>query len=262
MLSGSEMGRSIELGHEAVEIGRSGKCTLVVKDNGVSRCHARIKRIFGLYFVSDLGSVNGTFVNGQRVSMAQLSDGDQIRVGDSVLKFVANHHEAEYSRHAFTLATSDPLTGAHNKRHFDEILANETHRAALQGTALCLILLDIDDFKRVNDVFGHPAGDWVLAHVAETIREQLDPEGLFCRVGGEEFAIIAPNTERKDALAASERVRAAIERASFDYEGRRLSVTVSLGVAELAPMEGKDQLYQRADEKLYASKTGGRNRVS
>jgi diguanylate cyclase (GGDEF)-like protein len=262
MLSGPEMGRSIELGHEAVEIGRSGKCALAIKDNGVSRCHARIKRIFGLYFVSDLESVNGTFVNGQRVSMAQLSDGDQIRVGDSMLKFVANHHEAEYSRHAFTLATSDPLTGAHNKRHFDEILAKETHRAALHGTPLCLILLDIDDFKRVNDTFGHPAGDWVLARVAETIKALLDPEGLFCRVGGEEFAVIAPNTERKDALAVSERIRAAIERASFDYEGRPLSITVSLGVAELALMESPDQLYQRADERLYASKTAGRNRVT
>jgi diguanylate cyclase (GGDEF)-like protein len=81
-------------------------------------------------------------------------------------------------------------------------------------------------------------------------------------VGGEEFAVIAPNTERKDALAASETIRAAVERASFDYEGRHLSVTVSLGVAELAPMESAEQLYQRADERLYASKAAGRNRAT
>jgi two-component system, cell cycle response regulator len=256
------MGRTIELGHELVEIGRSGECALAIKDDGVSRRHARIKRIFGLYFVSDLESANGTFVNGQRVSMAQLSDGDQIRVGGSTLKFVANHHEAEYSRRAFTLATIDPLTGAHNKRHFDDILAKETRRAVQHGTALCLVLLDIDHFKRINDTFGHHAGDWVLARVAETIKALLDPGGLFCRVGGEEFAVIAPNTERKGALAASERIRAAIERASFDYEGRHIPVTVSLGVAEVAPMDSPDELYQRADEKLYASKTVGRNRVT
>jgi len=256
------MGRTIELGYEAVEIGRSSECTLALKDDLVSRRHTRIKRIFALYFVNDLESANGTFVNGERVSMAQLNDGDQIRVGDSTLKFVANYHEVEYSRRAFTLATVDPLTGAHNKWHFDETLAKEVHRAAGRGTSLGLIVLDIDHFKRVNDTFGHPAGDLVLAKVAETIKAWLSPESVFCRVGGEEFAVIAPGMDRSAVLGVAEQIRVAIEGVSLDHEGRSIAVTVSLGVAELAPAEGPNDLYRRADEKLYASKAAGRNRVS
>jgi diguanylate cyclase (GGDEF)-like protein len=262
ILSGPEMGRSIELGHEAIEIGRSTECKLALKDDLVSRRHARIKRIFAQYFVSDLESANGTFVNGQRVTMAQLSDGDHIRVGDSTLKFVSNYHEIEYSKRAFALATIDPLTGANNKWHFDETLPKEMRRAAQRGESLSIVLLDIDHFKRINDTFGHQAGDAVLASVARTIRGLLTPENVLCRVGGEEFVVIAPGLGRAAALNAAEAVRKAIERVNFDHEGKRISVTVSLGVAELGPTDSPNELYQRADQRLYASKVAGRNRVS
>jgi len=256
------MGRTIELGYEAVEIGRSAECALAVKDDLVSRRHARIKRIFSIYFLNDLQSANGTFVNGDRVSMAQLNDGDQIRVGDSIFKFVANHHEAEYSKRAFNLATVDPLTCAHNKGQFDETLANEVTRAAPHRTPLCLIALDIDHFKRVNDTFGHPAGDLVLTKVAETIQSLLAAESALFRVGGEEFAVIARAMDRAAAFGLADQIRVAVERARFEHDGRPISVTVSLGVVELAPNEGPSDFYQRADERLYVSKAAGRNRVS
>jgi two-component system, cell cycle response regulator len=262
ILSGPEMGRTIELGHEAVDIGRSSECTLALKDDLVSRRHTRIKRIFALYFVTDLESANGTFVNGERVTMAQLNDGDQIRVGDSALKFVANYHEVEYSKRAFTLATVDALTGSYNKGHFNETFPKEMRHAVQRGTPLCLIVLDVDHFKRVNDTFGHPVGDLVLTRVAETIRKLLSPESVFYRVGGEEFAVVATGSDRAAGLATAEQVRGAIERIPFDHEGRRIPITVSLGVAELAPADSPDDLYQRADARLYSSKAAGRNRVS
>jgi diguanylate cyclase (GGDEF)-like protein len=251
VLSGPQMGRSIDLGYEALEIGRSTECALALNDDLVSRRHARIKRIFGGYFVTDLESANGTYVNGQRITMAQLADGDQIRVGQSMLKFVVNQMEAEYSKRAFALATIDPLTGAHNKRHFDETLAKEAQRALQQRTALSLILIDIDHFKKVNDTYGHPAGDLVLKGVVERAKSVLGPSDVLCRVGGEELAVIATKAGRPVAVACAERIRTAVERDSFDWEGRRIAVTVSAGVAELG-----------ADEKLYASKRAGRNRVS
>ncbi len=262
VLSGPEIGRTIELGYEAIEIGRSAECVLAVKDDLVSRRHARIKRIFSIYFLNDLQSANGTFVNGERVSMVQLNDGDQIRVGDSILKFVANYHEAEYSKRAFNLATVDPLTGAHNKWHFDETLAKEVKRAAQHPTPLCLIALDIDHFKRVNDTFGHPAGDAVLTKVAETVQSLLAAESALFRVGGEEFTVIARAMDQAAALAVAEQIRVAVERARLEHEGRPISVTVSLGVAELASGETPNDFYQRADQRLYVSKAAGRNRVS
>jgi diguanylate cyclase (GGDEF)-like protein len=234
---------------------------VALKDDRISRRHARIKRIFSLYFLNDLESANGTFVNGHRVSMAQLNDGDQIRVGDSTLKFVANYHEIEYSKRAFALATVDPLTGAHNKWHFDETLPKAMGRAVQRAEPLSIVLLDIDHFKRINDTFGHPAGDAVLVKVTQAIQGLLTSENVLCRVGGEEFVVIAPELGRAAAVAAAEAVRATVERINFDHEGRRIAVTVSLGVAELAPSDSPRDLYQRADERLYAAKAGGRNRV-
>jgi diguanylate cyclase (GGDEF)-like protein len=262
ILSGPDMGRSIELGYEAVEIGRSPECGVALKDDRVSRRHARIKRIFAVYFINDLESANGTFVNGQRVSMAQLGDGDQIKVGDSALKFVANSHEIEYSKRAFALATVDPLTGAHNKWHFDETLPKAMQHASGQAKPLSLVLLDIDHFKRVNDTFGHPVGDFVLAKVAQTTKGLLPAESVLSRVGGEELAVMAPHLDRSAALALAEAIRAAVEAFRFEHEGKAFAVTVSLGVAELAPSDSPADIYRRADQKLYASKSAGRNRVS
>jgi diguanylate cyclase (GGDEF)-like protein len=262
ILSGPDMGRSIELGYEAIEIGRNSDCGVALQDDRVSRRHARIKRIFALYFINDLESANGTFVNGQRVSMAQLNDGDQIKVGDSALKFVANSHEIEYSKRAFALATVDPLTGAHTKGHFDETLPKEIQRAAQHQKPLSVVLLDIDHFKRVNDTFGHPVGDSVLTRVAQTAKGLLSPPSTLHRVGGEELAIIAPELNRPAALAMAESIRAAVQALLFEHEGHRFGVTVSLGVADLAPSEGPADIYRRADQKLYASKAAGRNRVS
>lgn len=262
ILSGAERGRTLELGNQPVEIGRDADCTVVLTSDGVSRKHARVQLIFGLYFVTDLESTNGTYVNQVRVTMAQLNDGDQVRVGDTVLKFVANPLEVQYAERALDLATTDGLTGAGNKRQFDENLARALHQATQQRAPLCLVLVDIDHFKRINDGLGHAAGDVALASAAQTVRGALPPGTALYRVGGEEFAVLLLGALRVQALSLAERMRAAVAAQPALHEGRSIPLTISLGVAAFEAGDDPARLYARADEKLYASKRAGRNRVS
>jgi two-component system, cell cycle response regulator len=262
VLSGPELGKSFELSNEPVELGRDPSCGLTLTSDGVSRKHARVQMIFALYFVTDLGSTNGTFVNDQPANMAQLKDGDQIRMGDAIVKFVANHLELQYSQEVHGRATTDSLTSAANKLQFTTDVEQLLQQAHASGEPMCLALLDLDHFKHVNDNFGHAAGDAVLASVAAAIGVALPPGGRLYRVGGEEFAILLPRNLRSDALAAAERIRAAVAIEPIHHENTRIPVTISLGVAQLGDGETPTQLYERADRLLYKSKLGGRNRVS
>jgi diguanylate cyclase (GGDEF)-like protein len=261
IISGDDIGRRYELGAQEVSIGRADTCTICVNTDQVSRKHATIQCILGKYYLVDMRSTNGTFVNEQKVERAKLLDGDQIRVGKTVLKYTESHVEQRYFEHAFNLASMDALTGAFNKRYFDESFGKEVQRSQQAGTPLCIVLFDIDHFKKINDTYGHPAGDAVLKNVSGAVASQLrDGDALF-RVGGEEFALVLSATPRDLAVAAAEAVRALIESLVTDFMGTRITATLSLGVAELMSGELPAALYQRVDEKLYAAKRGGRNRV-
>jgi diguanylate cyclase (GGDEF)-like protein len=261
IISGDDIGRRFELGTQEVSIGRADTCTICVNTDQVSRKHATVQSILGKYYLVDMRSTNGTFVNEQKVERAKLLDGDQIRVGKTVLKYTESHVEQRYFEHAFNLASMDALTGAFNKRYFDESFGKEVQRSQQAGTPLCIVLFDIDHFKKINDTYGHPAGDAVLKNVSAAVAAQLrDGDALF-RVGGEEFALVLSATPRDLAIQAAEAVRALIESLVTDFMGTRITATLSLGVAELSSGEQPAALYQRVDEKLYAAKRGGRNRV-
>ena len=261
IISGDDIGRRYELGTQEVSIGRADTCTICVNTDQVSRKHATIQCILGKYYLVDMRSTNGTFVNEQKVERAKLLDGDQIRVGKTVLKYTESHVEQRYFEHAFNLASMDALTGAFNKRYFDESFGKEVQRSQQAGTPLCIVLFDIDHFKKINDTYGHPAGDAVLKNVSGAVASQLrDGDALF-RVGGEEFALVLSATPRDLAIQAAEAVRARIESLVTDFMGTRITATLSLGVAELTSGELPAALYQRVDEKLYAAKRGGRNQV-
>jgi len=261
IISGSEMGRRIDLTHEEVSIGRSDQCTVCVNSDLVSRRHAVVNRVLGHYIVVDLKSTNGTFVNDQRVERAELKDGDLLRAGKTVLKYLENNLELEYMQHILSLASVDSLTGLYNKRHFDEVFGKEVARAEQSRTPCSLIVFDIDHFKKVNDNFGHPAGDAVLKHVAAIVKSQIRQSDTLCRVGGEEFALVLPQTPYSLAAQAAELIRHAVENAICEVAGTAIPVTLSLGVTELIAGEVPEQFYQRTDERLYAAKHGGRNRV-
>ena len=261
IISGGDMGRRFELGLQEVSIGRGDNCTICVSTDQVSRKHATVQHILGRYYIVDMRSTNGTFVNEQKVERAKLMDGDQIRVGKTVLKYTESHVEQRYFEHAFNLASMDALTGAFNKRYFDDTFVKEAQRAQQTGTPLSIVLFDIDHFKKINDSFGHPAGDAVLKNVAAAVSAQLREGDALFRVGGEEFALLLSATPRDMALLAAQAVRQLIGSLSTDFMGTRIGATLSLGVAELGPAEEPAALYQRADELLYAAKRGGRNRV-
>jgi len=262
IISGPDMGRRIDLTNQEVSIGRSDQCTVCVNSDLVSRRHAVINCVLGHYIVVDLKSTNGTFVNDQRVDRAQLRDGDLLRTGKTVLKYLENNLELEYMQHILSLAAVDSLTGLFNKRHFDEVFGKEVARSDQAQQALSLIVLDIDHFKKINDTFGHPAGDAVLKHVATVVKSQIRAGDTLCRVGGEEFALVLPQTPHILATQAAELIRAAVEADVCDVAGTAIPATLSLGVAELERGEVPEGLYQRADERLYAAKHGGRNRVA
>jgi diguanylate cyclase (GGDEF)-like protein len=255
------MGRRFELGVAEVSIGRADNCTICVNTDQVSRKHCTVQHILGKYFIVDNRSTNGTFVNEQKVERAKLLDGDQIRVGKTVLKYTESHVEQRYFEHVFNLASMDALTGAFNKRYFDETYTKEVARAVQQDLPLSLVLLDIDFFKKINDTHGHPAGDAVLKNVSAAVLSQLRDGDALYRVGGEEFALLLSATPLELAQQAAEATRQLIEALVTEFIGTRIAATLSLGAAQLAPGETPAALYQRADEKLYAAKRGGRNRV-
>jgi len=256
-------GLEVVLERAGVDIGREG-CALTIPNDNVSRRHAIVESIAGGYMIRDLGSTNGTFVNDAKVQVQALKDGDQIRIGKSVIKYLTTANpEHQYLKGMFTKLNTDALTGAHSKRHFDESLPNLIAQAMQQSKPLSLVVLDIDFFKKVNDTHGHAAGDFVLQKVSHTISAQVRDQDLFARVGGEEFCILLPNTPRAMAVGACELIRGTVEMTDFEYEGTRIPVTLSLGVAELdrGAAEAPDALYKRADAKLYEAKKTGRNRV-
>lgn len=156
------------------------------------------------------------------------------------------------------LATTDSLTGLRNRRAFDEMLGLELTRAQRYGHPLALILLDIDLFKQINDRHGHQEGDRVLVELARVVGGRLRASEVFARWGGEEFIILAPNTDTGQAKHLAEEIRARVEAHGFPEVGR---VTISLGVTQYAPGDSRDSLLKRADAALYRAKSGGRNRV-
>jgi diguanylate cyclase (GGDEF)-like protein len=168
---------------------------------------------------------------------------------------------AHYFEKAQQLAYRDGLTGIYNRRYFELQIASEIERASRYDGRLAIIMIDIDNFKRLNDEFGHLLGDEVLRQVSEIFVQQLRKVDVVCRYGGEEFAILVPQTSGGNALEVAEKLRRMVE--SYLFPGVPRKVTISSGVAEF-PAHGRtrDELVASADAALYASKEAGRNRVS
>ncbi len=260
------IGRMIKLEGPETVLGRSAETQLLIEDDGVSRKHCRIALTAeGGYQLSDLGSTNGTFLNGTRVDCAMLSDGDKIQIGaTTVVKFsVQDQLEEQYQKSIYENATRDGLTRIFNKKYFLDTLRKEFAYCLRHHVSMSLVMCDVDHFKRVNDVYGHPAGDYVLQRVAQKIGETVRQEDLFARYGGEEFVVMLRESDSDKAVRCAERCRRAVEGANFVFNGTPLKVTISLGVATLTDSDfaSPDDLVAAADKYLYRAKNGGRNRV-
>jgi diguanylate cyclase (GGDEF)-like protein len=186
-------------------------------------------------------------------------------LGKAALKFVQNASaEGRYLINLSTLSATDPLTGVANRRGFDEAMQLEMDRADTTNCGLALILLDIDHFKSINDLYGHPTGDAVLKRLGDILRAEVRETDLVARVGGEEFAVICGATQETGAIRLAERIRLAVEHDALKVEGQLLRVTVSLGVASRTASNQlvASELYSLADQRLYSAKRAGRNRVA
>jgi two-component system, cell cycle response regulator len=258
------MGVRITLPEKPLEIGRGEACDLRINHSSVSRCHARVKPTPSGYHVVDLESTNGTFLNNVLVTEAPLKDGDYLRVGSCMFRFLMGDNlEARYHEEIYRLTIIDALTETHNKRYFHEFLDRELVRAARHERPLSLVLFDLDRFKQVNDERGHLCGDYILREVACRVSSAIRREELLARYGGDEFAVVLPDTRWEAAVTLAERIRALVEIKPFEYEAEFFTTTVSLGVATTATgqVENAAELIRQADEALYQAKGAGRNFV-
>ena len=263
VIAGPRLGHRVVLGEQALDIGRGTACGLQLDADSVSRLHARITWDREYHHLVDLKSTNGTYVNEYRITDHVLSDGDRLQIGKVLLKYISGENvESAYHEEIQRLMRYDGLTGIFNKSHFEETLHNVVWRGRVSPDAMSLIVFDLDFFKKINDTYGHTAGDAVLRQVASVVAAQLPSEYLFARVGGEEFAVLCPGALHGTASALAERLRQVVETTRFEFDGSHIPVTVSLGVAQRDPGDSApERLYERADTQLYAAKSAGRNCV-
>jgi diguanylate cyclase (GGDEF)-like protein len=262
--SGPSMGRRYPLNGMPVVIGRGSDCGIQIDDHSVSRRHARIEPTDEGHIAVDLGSTNGTYVNNVPAGEQALKDGDYLRIGNCIYRYLGGGNvEAEYHEEIYRLAIIDGLTEVPNKRYLLEFLGRELARSARHERPLSLLLFDIDRFKSINDERGHLCGDHALRELAIAVKSIVRTEELFARYGGEEFALVLPECTPENAIAAAERIRALVEQHPFSFDGQPFQITVSVGVAATVGSEALSaiELIHRADEKLYEAKRSGRNRV-
>ena len=258
------LGKRFVLDRAVLRVGRGTDNTVVLDGDSVSRRHARFEKRGTRWYVVDLQSTNGTYLNEQLVIGEQvLNNGDRVKVGPAILKFLSGADaEAKYHEEIYRMTIVDGLTQIHNKRYLFEVLERECVRARRHERALSVIMFDIDHFKRINEKFGHLAGDHTLRELARICQERIRRDETFARYGGEEFTVVLPETEIDGAIALAEDLRARAESNDFVFQNESIPLTISLGCSQLeATDKNALDLIQRADDKLYEAKHSGRNRV-
>jgi diguanylate cyclase (GGDEF)-like protein len=257
-----EIGRRYELLGDEVIIGRGSDVDIQIDRDSVSRRHARLFRHDGHWFVCDLQSTNGSYVNDMPITEHTLKDGELLKIGNAIFKFLSGPSiEAAYYEEIYRMTIMDGLTQAYNKRYFLENLERELARCARYGRSLSLVLFDIDHFKQINDNHGHLTGDYVLRELARRVRGRVRKEEVFARYGGEEFTVTLPEATRDNAMEFAEQIRRIIEKDLFEFEGEKIQVTISLGVATVNKDMETQAFVKAADDNLYRAKRAGRNRV-
>ncbi|MCP3987425.1 MAG: GGDEF domain-containing protein [bacterium] len=267
VLRGPELGRRTELNGPTLSIGRGSDCDLPVRVSNVSRYHCRIEVRDSRTFVRDLGSTNGTRLNGFSMPPNEdfvIEGGDLLQVGDCVFKFLdGGSVETRFHEEVYRRVVVDNLTQVHNRRFFVEFLEKEISRCRRHSRSLCLLLIDIDHFKRVNDEIGHTAGDEVLRRVASCLASHARREECLARYGGEEFAMVLPESRTDGARQLAARLRESIEALNPEIEGKTVPITVSIGLAEWDDsMQAVEDMVRAADTRLYEAKDAGRNQVA
>lgn len=273
-LSGDLLAVSVPLEREEIILGRALEADVRINDTKVSRQHARINTVVNQetgetkYVLNDLASKNGTLLNGQKIVQEILHNGDKIQIGEYLLRFeLLDEIDREYQRQIHRLLSHDDLTGLLSSRSFFSELRREAARAQQEDRKFCVLMMDIDFFKNVNDSYGHLTGSKTLEEIGMCIMGTLRSGDVASRFGGEEFAAFLLDADIQQGLIAAERIRQEIESQEFSVikQGKVVQthhVTISIGVA-CFPEDTNDaiELVEMADSALYRAKHEGRNRV-
>ncbi len=258
------LGKRFVLDTSPIRIGRGTENHIVLDGDSVSRRHAHLEQRGPVWFGVDDGSTNGTYVNDEQIVREQLlANGDRVKVGPTIFKYLSGQDvEAQYHEEIYRMTIIDGLTQAHVKRYLLEALEKEIIRARRHVRDLSFIMFDIDHFKKINDVHGHLAGDFVLKELARIVQGRIRRDEVFARYGGEEFAIVLPETNIEGAKALADGLREKVEQSSFTFQNETIRVTISIGVSMLSDAHKQaTELIRDADARLYEAKRGGRNRV-
>lgn len=273
-LTGELLAVPIPLERDEVILGRALGADVRINDIQISRRHARINTVFDneskkpSYILADLRSRNGTFLNGEKIVQEVLQHGDKITIGDNIFRFeLLDEIDREYQNQIRRLLSHDDLTGLLSSRSFFSELRLEATRAAQENRPFCVLMMDVDYFKLVNDTYGHLTGSKTLEEIGLCITQTLRVGDVAARFGGEEFAAFLLDADLTQGLVAAERIRSAIEEHEFSIIRKGIPsethhVTISIGIAYF-PSDSNDpiELVEMADSALYRAKREGRNRV-
>lgn len=273
-LTGELIAVPIPLEREEVILGRALDTDVRVNDTNVSRHQAKITTVRNdqtgkiEYVLTDLNSRNGTFLNGSKVAEETLQHGDKIALGAQILRFeLLDEIDREYQHQIHRLISHDDLTGLLSSRSFFSELRREASKAKAENRLFCVLMMDVDHFKDVNDTYGHLTGSKTLEEIGGSIVKSLRSGDAAARFGGEEFAAFLLDAELPQALVAAERIRMEVQKRKFSIvrKGKPTDthhITISIGVSSF-PEDSRDpiELVEMADSALYRSKREGRNRV-
>lgn len=266
IISGENTGKIYPFEKAKITVGRGEKCDIQLMESSVSREHASIEfSDNSIPLLKDNQSTNGTFVNGLKVDEVFLNEGDKVQFGLSTVFKVTQQDSMEYDfqSNLYESSIRDPLTGVYNKRYFTERIKRDFTIALRNFRNLAIVFIDLDFFKKVNDTYGHLAGDAVLVEFAKRVDKALRKTDVFCRYGGEEFAIIVKDCSNDILPVIGERIRLLFDKRPIQFNNTLINITVSQGIASI---EGEniasvEDLIADADKKLYKAKAEGRNRV-
>ncbi|QED26118.1 GGDEF domain-containing protein [Microvenator marinus] len=273
VINGADLGKKYVLGQAHTVIGRSSKVDIQIDEESISRSHATIENYGDKIVARDLQSTNGTYVNDVAISERPLMDGDQIKIGRTIFKFLSGSNvEAQYHDEIYRLTTTDGLTQVYNKRFLLKEMEREMSRSLRYDRELSLIMCDIDHFKPINDTYGHLAGDHILRQLAKRIREHIRRDDIVARYGGEEFALVLPEVDKHKAGQMAEKLRKIISDQPFIFDNITIPITLSMGISDLeeykkvVPNSSESDVnpfafIKLSDDRLYQAKQSGRNRI-
>ncbi len=263
-VSGRSIGQVFLLTKEETTLGRAPECDIFLDDEGVSRHHAKIVDQNSQRVLMDLGSTNGTFVDNERIEVATLRDGLRVQLGTATILQFRYQDEKEDAFDALVhgFRSHDPLTDLLDHKSFGAEVDKEVGYAARNKQPLALVVFDLDHFARINETYGHQAGDVVLRAVAHCTADVLRKEDVFGRFTDEAFAVLLRSTRLEHAFIVAERIRRAIETLEITHQGRRIPCTASVGVVPMTASTARaPDLIEAAQERLYQAKRKGRNRT-